>query len=176
MHYSQDKDKLQSKWWRKLKFSLFLGRKYEHLGLYENYYNCHNFILFNHQRILKRWSLFSILCIHFYHWVCLSTSSTIRVSYKFKKILPHEGTNFVSGTSLILNFETNLAKNIFISVIANLCPIQTRWPDPKGLQVNSTILSAFSFKNRSGWNELGSGKNSSSKKWGKQLVLSVENS
>ena len=48
MHYSQDKDKLQSKWWRKLKFSLFLGRKYEHLGLYENYYNCHNFILFNH--------------------------------------------------------------------------------------------------------------------------------
>ena len=64
---------------------------------------------------------------------------------------------------MILNFETNLAKNIFISVIANLCPIQTRWPDPKGLQVNSTRLSAFSFRNRSGRKELGSGKNSSSK-------------
>ena len=100
-----------------------------------------------------------------YYWFCLSTSSTITLSYKFKNGLPLEGLNFVSGTSIILNFETNLAKNIFISVIANLCPIQTRWPDPKGLQVNSTILSAFSFKNRSGWNELGSGKNSSSKKW-----------
>ena len=102
-----------------------------------------------------------------YYWFCLSTSSTITLSYKFKNGLPLEGLNFVSGTSIILNFETNLAKNIFISVIANLCPIQTRWPDPKGLQVNSTILSAFSFKNRSGWNELGSGKNSSSKKWGR---------
>ena len=100
-----------------------------------------------------------------YYWFCLSTSSTITLSYKFKNGLPLEGLNFVSGTSIILNFETNLAKNIFISVIANLCPIQIRWPDPKGLQVNSTILSAFSFKNRSGWNELGSGKNSSSKKW-----------
>ena len=100
-----------------------------------------------------------------YYWFCLSTSSTITLSYKFKNGLPLEGLNFVSGTSIILNFETNLAKNIFISVIANLCPIQTRWPDPKGLQVNSTILSAFPFKNRSGWNELGSGKNSSSKKW-----------
>ena len=104
----------------------------------------------------------TILGIHFFHWDCLSTSSTIRVSYKFKKILPHAGTNFVSGTSLILNFETNLAKNIFISVIANLCPIQTRWPDPKGLQVNSTRLSAFSFRNLSGRKELGSGKYSSS--------------
>ena len=102
-----------------------------------------------------------------YYWFCLSTSSTITLSYKFKNGLPLEGLNFVSGTSIILNFETNLAKNIFISVIANLCPIQTRWPDPKGLQVNSTILSAFSFKNRSGWNELGSGKNSSSEKWGR---------
>ena len=71
-------------------------------------------------------------------------------------MLPFWKFNFISGVGSILNFCNILARQIFISFIANRLPMHSRLPPPNGLNVKGMISDAFSFKNRSGLNVFGS--------------------